>query len=76
MTTFPALDVKTGTRETLTDGPSSGPQGIQTLYDAPSSVGLKWPLNCSGVKANLRSGSSTPPLVLRCETDCFFALSS
>jgi hypothetical protein len=31
ITTFPLLDVKTGTSETFTGGPSIGPQGIQTL---------------------------------------------
>lgn len=76
ITTLPLLEVKTGTTDTFTGGPSSGPQGIQTLYDAPRSVGLKWLVNCSGVKANFRSGSSTPPLDLRCETGCLRALSS
>jgi hypothetical protein len=76
ITTLPLLEVKTGTSETFAEGPSSGPQGIHTLYDAPRSVGLKWLLNCSGVNANFRSGSSTPPFDLRCETFCLRPLSS
>jgi hypothetical protein len=45
MTTLPLVEVKTGTNVTFTGAPSSGPQGIHTLYDAPRSVGLKWSEN-------------------------------
>lgn len=45
ITTLPLVEVKTGTNVTFTGAPSSGPQGIHTLYDAPRSVGLKWSEN-------------------------------
>src|SRR3954454_19153006 len=57
MTSAPLVEVKTGTRLISVCGPPTASQGIQMLYDAPSSVGDECLVNCSGVKAYLRSGT-------------------
>src|SRR5437762_403633 len=57
ITSAPLVAVKIGTRLISACGCPMASQGIQMLYDAPSSVGVKCDLNCSGVKANLRSGT-------------------
>jgi hypothetical protein len=56
MTSCPPDDVNTGTRLISICGWPTGSHGIQMLYEAPRFVALKCCVNCSGVKANLRSG--------------------
>ncbi|MBC8868272.1 MAG: hypothetical protein H8E44_02585 [Planctomycetes bacterium] len=57
MTTLPSAEVKTGSRVIALQTPPTSSNGSQMLYDAPNSLGLKYCVNCSGVKTNLRSGA-------------------